>query len=205
MTENKQEKISIGSQVGIKTHCSSCKKEGTSDVFITLQNSQGEDIYFCKECKEKVNMAFENETKNPNYILAVAAGCAGAVIGGIVWYYVAIMSGMEIGYISLGLGYLVGFGVHIGSGKKRGHQLQILSALLTLAAIIVTEKFIFQYFVNDYLQNNLAELPEYSAGDYISISFFDPVFWEGFFSPISLLIYAIGIFFAYKICKPRKI
>ena len=205
MEKTTEEKITIGSEVGIKVNCSECKKEGTTDQFITLQGDNDQNIYLCPECKEKTNKALEEETKNPNILLAIIFGAIAAVIGGVVWYFITIGTGREIGYVSLGLGYLVGLGVYFGAGKKRGQLLQIISALLTVIAIIVIEKFIFAYFVNDYIQNNLSEFPEWTPGDSLSISFFDPEFWIEFASPMGLFIYAIGIYLAYTVCKPKKI
>lgn len=205
MEKSTSEKITIGSEVGVKVNCEMCRKEGTTDQFVTLQGNKGQSIYLCSECKQKANQAFENETQNPNILLATIAGAVAALIGGIIWYIVAISAGMEIGYISLGLGYLVGFGVFLGAGKKRGHQLQIISALLTVAAIVVIEKFIFDYFANDYIQSHLSEFPDFPEGQKISVSFLEPEFWKSFASPIGLIIYAIGIHLAYKFPKPRKI
>jgi len=205
MEKTTPEKITIGSEVGVKVNCAMCQKEGTTDQFVTLQGNKGQSIYLCPECKQKANQSFEDETKNPNILLAIVVGAIAAAIGGIVWYFVAIGTGMEIGYISLGLGYVIGFGVYLGAGKKRGHQLQIISALLAVVAIIVIEKFIFDHFLNEYIQNNPAEFPDFPVGQSISISFFEPEFWKSFVSPIGLLIYAIGIYLAYKFPKPRKI
>lgn len=205
MEKTTPEKIIIGSEVGKKVDCSMCKKEGTTDEFITLQGDKDQNVYVCIECKGKVNKAFEDETKNPNILLAIIAGIVGATIGGAVWYVVTITTGREIGYISLGLGYLIGFGVHLGSGKKRGKLLQIVSALLAIVAIIVTEKFIADYFLNDYIKKHLSEFPDLLAGQSISVSFFDPEFWKSLVSPIGLLIYVIGVYLAYVFCKPSKI
>ncbi len=199
-----EEKITIGSDLGKKVNCSMCNKEGSADEFITMQNNNGETVYLCQECKIKTNEVFEKETKDPNMMLGLVAGIVGGIIGGLVWYYVALGTGKEIGYISLGLGYLVGMGVYLGSGKKRGHQLQIMSAVIALVSIIVTEKFLYEYFINDYIQAHLAEYPN-MVGQVISVSFFDPNFWQGLASPIGLLIYVLGVYFAYKVCKPREI
>lgn len=205
MENTTQEKITIGSEVGMRVRCAMCQKEGTTDQFVTLQGNKGQSIYLCPECKQKANQTFNDETRNPNILLAIVAGAIAAAIGGVVWYFVAIGTGMEIGYISLGLGYIIGFGVYLGAGKKRGHQLQIIAALLAVISIIIIEKFIFDYFANDYVQSHLSEFPGFSAGQKISVSFFEPEFWKNFVSPIGLLIYAIGIYLAYKFPKPRKI
>ena len=198
-------KITIGSEVGKSVSCAMCKKKGTTDEFITMQDNKGQDLYLCLDCKAKANEMLKAETANPNFLLAVVVGAAGALLGGLVWYFVAMATGKEIGYISLGLGYLIGFGVYLGSGKKRGIQLQILSAALAIVAIIVTEKFIFDSVVNDYIKNNPSEFSGITSGQTFSVSFFEPEFWQNLVSPIGLLIYAIGIFLAFRFCRPRKI
>lgn len=209
-------KITIGSELGKKANCSMCHKEGTTDQFFALRTKEktksfsigktqpASTIYLCSECREKTNKVFEEETKNPNYILGTIAGLAGALVGGLVWYFIAISAGWEFGYISIGLGYLVGTGVHYGSGKKRSHSLQGISAAITLIAIFVTEKFIFDHSINAYLQANLDKYPG-AVGQVFSGSFFDATFLQSLVSPIGLVIYAIGIYYAYRLCQPRKI
>lgn len=200
-----EEKISIGSEVGKKVHCIDCKKEGTTDHFITMLDEKGKNIHYCQDCKEKLNMQFEEETKDPNWGLAVLGGALGGAIGGALWFGVAIGTGREIGYLSLALGYLVGYGVYFGAGKKRGQGLQIMSAVIALATMFITEKLMFDYFVNDFITKNAANYPDWVPGTKVTISLLDPVFLESIVSPVGLLIYAIGIYLAYSICKPKKI
>jgi hypothetical protein len=197
--------ISIGSEVGKTVSCSNCGREGTTEEFITLRDHKGKDVYLCPECKEETNQKFLAETTGQNIILAGVGGIIGAVIGSLIWYFITTNTGQEIGYISLGLGYLVGFGVYLGSGKKRGLNLQILSAFIAILAIFITEKFIFDYFVNSYITQHLTDYPMLSTHRYVFVSFLDPDFLQQFISPIGLLIYAIGIYIAFKFCKPRKI
>ena len=200
-----EEKINIGSQLGETVFCSSCGKSGTSDLFIALQNDKGEPLYLCFECKIKLNIEFENQTQNPKIFPAILLGILGGLLGGLVWYYFTIFSEIEIGYISIGLGYLVGLGVHFGSGKKRGKKLQIISAVIALLAIILTESYILEFFANQYLQQNPSEFPDFLPGEKIYISIFNPAFWTSIASPIGLIIYGVGIYFAYMFCKPKKI
>jgi len=200
-----EEKITIGSHVAMKVQCAMCSKEGIGEEFTTAQDHKNNEIHLCLECKEKTNMAFEQETHKPNLILGVLFGAVGAAIGGAIWYLVTIGSGWEIGYISIGLGYLTGLGVYRGAGKKRGHQLQIIAAILVVVTIVITNKFIFDQLINDYIQANPNEFPGFPVGESVSISFLEPEFWKGMVSPIGLLIYATGIYVAYSYCKPRSI
>jgi hypothetical protein len=202
--ETAQEKFTVGSEVGKKVNCSMCHKEGTTDEFVTLQNNKGETVYLCSQCKVATNELFEAETKNPNIVLGLILGVVGAIVGGLVWYFVAISAEMEIGYISLGMGYLIGMGVYLGSGKKRGHTLQVISAVIALVAIFITKKYIFDFFLNQYVQENPTEFPQL-VGQVISVPFFYSDFLMSLASPIGILIYVLGIYFAYNVCKPRGI
>ena len=170
-----------------------------------MRGDKNQDVHLCPECKLQLDAAFVEETKDPKTVPALVLGIAAAALGSFGWYLITIATGMEIGYISIGLGYLVGTGVYLGSGKKRGLRLQVMSALLAVFAILVAEKFILEHYVNEYIRNNPGEFPDMAAGEYLSVSFFEPMFWENLVSPISVLIYAIGVYVAFKVCAPRKI
>lgn len=200
-----EETLSIGSKVGTLVKCSSCSAEGNTDNFIAMQDNAGNDVYLCPSCKEKVKAQMAEETEDPNILTGVILGSIGAAIGGVIWFLVTVTTEREIGYISLGLGYLVGYGVHLGSGGKRGHFLQLISAAISIVAIIVTEKFIYDYLLNAYVHGNPDLYPDIGTNDVVSIPFFALEFWKSLLSPIGLLIYSIGIYVAYSICRPRKL
>lgn len=46
MENTTPEKITIGSEVGVKVNCAMCEKEGTTDQFVTLQDKKRQSIYF---------------------------------------------------------------------------------------------------------------------------------------------------------------
>jgi len=203
--QNEDTTIKIGSEVGLKVNCDRCEKPGTTESFVTLRDNKNKDIHLCGDCREKTNAEFSAETKDANIPLAILFGVVGAAIGGILWYLITTITKTEVAYLAIGLGYIIGFAVHLGSGKKRGMNLQVISAVLTVIALFVSEKFIFSYFANSYIQTHLSEFPGIEQGQMISIPVYDSAFLHSLVSPIGLLIYAIGIYFAFKYCKPRKI
>lgn len=202
---NGPEAITIGANVGREVDCSQCAKKGKAEEFFSYEGENDNDVYLCKECRTSINSAIENETKDPNIAGAVGLGILASIIGGIAWYYITVTTEREIGYIAIGLGYLIGMAVMIGSKKKRGLKLQFLAAGLTLIAIFVSEYYIYTHFVNEYIQVNLNEFPDFSPGDVADISLFDVGFLKNLLSPIGLLIYAIGAYVAYGIPKAKKI
>lgn len=203
--QTQEENISIGTKINQEVTCSQCGKKGNTSEFFSYAVKEGPDVHLCSDCKQLVNSQLGEETQNPNLVLAIGAGVIAGVIGSIAWYYLTIITGYEFGYASLGLGYMVGFAVYFGAGKKRGEQLQILAAVLTVVTIFVGEYAIFNHSVNDYIQGHLSEYPDFGPGDKASISIFNPEFLKSFASPISLVIYSVGVYIAYRFPKPRSI
>src|SRR3989344_8188676 len=108
-----EEQIQIGAKAEERVQCSNCGKEVVVSQTHSYKGKKGEDIYFCADCKGKIDEQLSAETKNPNFVGALIGGLIGAIIGGSIWYGIAVVTGYEIGYVALGLGYLVGFGVHL--------------------------------------------------------------------------------------------
>src|SRR5262249_24781611 len=61
----------------------------------------------------------------------------GAAVAGLIGYamLVVILQGWTIGYISIGVGYIVGKAMMVGSKGIGGRRYQITAALLTYAAV----------------------------------------------------------------------
>jgi predicted lipid-binding transport protein (Tim44 family) len=66
---------------------------------------------------------------------AVLFGCGGALLGLILYSTFGIITGLVIGYLSLGVGYLVGKAMMMGSKGIGGRRYQIVAVLLTYAAV----------------------------------------------------------------------
>jgi hypothetical protein len=66
---------------------------------------------------------------------ALLFGAAGAVLGIILYSAVGIITGLEIGYVSLAVGFIVAKAVLKGSGGIGGRKYQIAAVLLTYFAV----------------------------------------------------------------------
>jgi hypothetical protein len=71
------------------------------------------------------------------YTRALLYGIGAAVVGMILYALFEIVSGIVIGYLAIGVGYLVGKAMKLGSGGRGGRRYQIAAALLTYAAVSV--------------------------------------------------------------------
>ncbi|HBD94849.1 MAG TPA: hypothetical protein DC057_11825 [Spirochaetia bacterium] len=193
--------IKIGSNENEQVVCSKCKKEiFVKDGFTFLENN--ETIYLCSECNNQTEKEFISETENSNYFGAISLGLLAGVIAGVAWYLITTITERQIGYISIGVGFIIGYGVLFGSGKKRGFNLQIISAVITLITLLCSEYFIALHFIRKYFLSNKTEFPNYD-GHFFFLSPFNEDIVNSIFSPIGVLIWCIGIYFAFSMTKSR--
>jgi len=72
---------------------------------------------------------------NGAFMKALLFGIGGALIGLILYSAVGIITGLEIGYVSIAVGYLVGRAIMMGSSGVGGRRYQIAALALTYAAV----------------------------------------------------------------------
>lgn len=193
------EPIVIGAQAAATVTCSQCQRTLPGSEAHVFRGKKGQDVRFCPECKHQFDEAFKAETENPNYLGAVLMGLLGGIAGGAVWYLVEILTGYRVGYVALAVGFLVGWGVILGSGKKRGGSLQIISALITLLAVLGASYLSAMHFANDYFREQM------NATSFVWISPFDPELLKVIVSPMGVFIWAIGVYIGFRTPQARKL
>jgi hypothetical protein len=88
----------------------------------------------CRSCAERLKNSTPRDSHSA-FMRALAFG-AGAGFAGLVLYaLVGIATGLEIGYVSLAVGWLVGKAMMRGSGGLGGRRYQIAAVLFTYAAV----------------------------------------------------------------------
>jgi len=88
----------------------------------------------CHLCGERLKQ--EGPQENPGtYLKALILGLVAAGIGLAIYAAFAIASGMEIGYLSFAVGFIVGKGMMLASKGIGGRRYQITAVLLTYAAV----------------------------------------------------------------------
>jgi hypothetical protein len=83
-----------------------------------------------------------------------------------------------------------------------GLVVEILSAALTLGTLLVANYFTFLHFLRKYL---LEQKTEGYSGQFFFISPLDPALWQDMISPMGLLIWAIALYVAFSVAKPRAV
>lgn len=197
-----EESLEIGGKASQSVTCSQCQKEVPAGQFYSYRGKKGQDVYLCGDCRQQVEGMIRAETQNANIGGGLLLGSLAGLVAGILWYLMVVTTKYQIGYVAIGVGYLVGLGVHFGSGKKRGPQLQLVSAGITLATLLAAEYFTFLCFLRRYL---LEQKAEGYGGQFFFISPFHPAFLKNLVSPMGLLIWAIALYMAFSVAKPRTV
>jgi hypothetical protein len=109
--------------------CSRCERPLTE--YWTLDGA-----VLCESCAETLR---QERTSSEGALRRVgkafAFGVGGMLAGAAVWYAVARIANLEIGLIAILLGWLVGKGIYLGSGKRGGRGYQVMAVLLTYLGI----------------------------------------------------------------------
>jgi hypothetical protein len=92
----------------------------------------------CAACHERLTAAFEKRPGPAGFLRAAGAGLGAAVAGAGIYFAVRAATGLEIGLISILVGFMVGKAVHWGSGGRGGGLYQVLAVFLTYLAIVST-------------------------------------------------------------------
>lgn len=141
----------------------------------------------------RVQSLYEAFLKEQNFLAALAAGLIAALLGAVAWGVVTVVTQFQIGFMALGVGYLVGFAVRrFGRGIVTAYGL--LGATLALVGCILGNLISASVFLADYLSIPFM--------DVLSAAVRQPELalelLTDTFHPLDLLFYAIAIRQAYK-------
>jgi hypothetical protein len=134
--------------------------------------------------------------RGENLFLGILAGVVAAIVGALIWMGITVATGYEVGYVAIGIGALVGMAIRF-AGNGTSIIYGIMGALLTFLSCLTGE--------------TLAELqsltsPQVSFMDVLSHSDLSALVTHivTSASPITYIIYGIGIFEGFKL-SVRKI
>ena len=101
----------------------------------------------CAHCTEQL----KNQIPKDNhavFVRGLAFGIGGAIIGLILYSTFSIVTGLQIGYVSLAVGWLIAKAIMMGSKGIGGRRYQIAAALLTYGAVSMAALPIYFFQVN---------------------------------------------------------
>lgn len=88
----------------------------------------------CSACAEQTGELLPKDTHG-GFARGVLFGVGGALLGLVLYSFVGIATGLEIGYVSLAVGYIVGRAIMMGTSGVGGRRHQVAAVLLTYAAV----------------------------------------------------------------------
>lgn len=89
----------------------------------------------CAECRSVVEREVLASKSRARFLGALQYGVLAAIVGSLGWIVISKITGYQIGFVAIGVGYLVGKAVRKGAGGFGGRRYQYLSLFLTYSAI----------------------------------------------------------------------
>jgi hypothetical protein len=161
----------------------------------------------CAACRDAVlaELAKENEA-GARLAPAVLAGLAAAAACGAAWAGLIVLTGSEVGFAAVGVGWTVAHAVRLASGDKRGPRLQKAAVACSALGLLLGKYF----FVASIVRKMAAAAPDAPPG--FMIGWFDPRMLRFFVSAMPRLVNvydALWIFLAFsaawRVLKPAKV
>jgi len=132
----------------------------------------------------------------PNLTLAAVAGLAAAIVGAVIWAVITVSTKYQIGFMAIGVGFLVGWTVRAaGKGGAMSYSLIggafalfgcLLGNLLSACGFLAAEQSVPLMTVVERALTNPGLAVE---------------LLQATFSPMDLLFYAIAVYEGFKLAR----
>lgn len=141
----------------------------------------------------KVQELQERLHSEQNLLLGIIAGLVAALIGAAIWAAITFIADLQIGWMAIGLGFLVGWAIqYFGKGVDR--VFGFLGGGLALLACLAGNLFMLAAFI--------AQEESAAFIDVLAFMILNPAadleLLVATFSPIDLLFYALAAYYGYK-------
>lgn len=138
-----------------------------------------------------IRAAIENLKLEQNLGLGIIGGSIGGLLGAIIWAAVTYFTEYQIGYLAMGVGFLVGFGMN-KSGKGIDRIFGIAGGIIALVSVLVGNFLVSLGYLAKYL-----EISYLDALLYFDYSMTFELLWETF-AFMDLLFYALAVYAGYR-------
>jgi len=139
----------------------------------------------------KLHMLMQEARTNQNLLFGITGGAVAAAIGAVIWAVITAMTNFQIGWMAVGVGFLVGFAMRL-CGKGIDMIFGIVGAILSLLGCLAGNLFAVCIVVS---RHQSIPFPELLSGlnPEIIVKLITATF-----SPIDLLFYGIAVYEGYK-------
>lgn len=139
----------------------------------------------------RLNQYLQTIRDNQNLPMGIAAGGVAAVVGAITWAIITHVTGFQIGWMAVGVGFLVGYAVKF-AGKGMDKSFGIAGAVLALTGCLLGNLFTLCVAIG--LQENIA------ATEILWLLDLDSMIeiMVATFEPMDLMFYGIAVYEGYR-------
>jgi len=134
-----------------------------------------------------LRMATQRMRDQQNLSAAVVAGTVAAIVGAGLWAITTVITGYQIGWMAVGIGFLVGYAIR-GVGKGIDQSFAIAGGTLALVGCMLGNLLTVCYFVAQ--NEGVAVLDLLPQLDFAIVS----ELLIATFSPMDLLFYGIAVY-----------
>ncbi len=122
----------------------------------------------------------------------ILAGLVAAVLGGVIWAVTVVATGYQIGWMAVGVGFLVGYAVR-AAGKGIDQSFGLAGAALALFGCLLGNLLIVCYFISDN-----EGIPMMDLLPQLDLEIISELMIETF-APMDLLFYGIAVYEGFKL------
>ena len=141
--------------------------------------------------ENKLNDFLEEKKFEQNFPAAILGGSIAAIVGAAIWALITYTTKFQIGWMAVGIGFLVGFSVRF-FGKGFDQKFGFVGAFFSLLGCLLGNLFTTVIFASIDLNETFFTML-FSLNLSIIIDIFEQTF-----SPMDLLYYGIAIYEGYK-------
>jgi hypothetical protein len=113
---------------GGKEACQACKQTISGSYY------RVNGALACQNCVSQLQAQMPQDSHSA-FVRGITFGVGGAILGLILYSGFGIVTGIEIGYLSLAVGFIVGKAIRMGSRGIGGRRYQIAAVILTYFAV----------------------------------------------------------------------
>ena len=139
-----------------------------------------------------IEVAFQKFETEENLTGGFLAGTVAALVGAGAWALVTILTGYQIGFMAIGVGFLVGLAVQF-AGKGISKIFGVMGAGLALVGCLLGNFFTVVHFIAEAQQlgyfETLSRIKPAGIPELMMITF----------SPMDLIFYAIAVYEGFKL------
>jgi hypothetical protein len=139
----------------------------------------------------KLDMLMQRLRGNQNLSMALLGGLGAAVVGAVLWAFVTAITGWQIGFMAIGVGFLVGFAVRgLGNGvdKSFGYVGAGLSMVGCLLGNLLASCVFIAQSESAGIFDVIFSLTPAAIGEIFTLTF----------SPIDLIFYGLALYYGYR-------